>query len=196
LKLADLPDEGNAAQQQPGSISAQLEDLRCAVFDTMDGCLKLPETTELDESPPLKTISVGDIIEAVIDDLGAGIAYKRLLLEVDGSQREEVCAFEPDLKAIVDAMLFQAINLCRTRGRLSVHNGRRPDGTLAISVECEERNGCPPDMAKNRALSLARRLAHNIGGRIEIVATARGSQLTLAIGGGAATSPAILASQR
>ncbi|MBI1902944.1 MAG: hypothetical protein HYS13_17745 [Planctomycetia bacterium] len=172
LGLGQFPGEG----KQEHALAEGVEAVRRAAFSTLE-CCNEAYRRKLWYGPQRNVILIGSVVEKVIGRLGPGIAYKRLLLEVSSDGEYEVCTFPEDLFAVIDAVVFSGIDRARRGTRLWIQTLRRDNGTVAVSVECEERGRVGAglgDRPEDRALELAKRLAHDMGGGIRRENTARG----------------------
>jgi DNA-binding NarL/FixJ family response regulator len=171
-------------------IHRGVSEVRDAALSILDRCAEARQLPG-GSSPVLQPVVLTELLEGVLDRLSLGIAYKRLTLEFDPGPRMVLSTFEEDVKSIIDAIVFQAIDAAPLCTGLKVGVDRLGPGQVAVRVTAREvcRPVCYPYNAEAYlpgqevvgcwGLALARRLAHDVYGHIAEEVTAQGQTVSL-----------------
>jgi CheY-like chemotaxis protein len=174
-------------------VCKALKALREGVISTKRDCANNQYAARAN-SGPRERMLIKSVLDSAVDKLRPGFVYRRICLERSTSQHS-VHTFRADLENIVQEMMFSAIESSEEGAAVTCtvewgSNGLTADIGIADQAVPLEQSVCDriaqgevldQTVGRGWGLSLAQRLAHNMGARIEIKATTSGNTVILRI---------------
>lgn len=132
------------------------------------------------EAPALSLVNVRQSLEEVTQKLHPALIFRRVNLELPDEGEGEIKTFRDDLRTVLEEVLFSAVDASAEQGTVKA-SITRSESALEVCVldECEPlhskvcdriEKGEPMERAEGRGwgLSLAQRVARNMGARLEV----------------------------
>ena len=196
-ELGDLLEEQlmlDPVQDSDHPICRGLERIRETAATTVHQCAA-SRTAAMPVPSPIEKIDLSRQLEGVLNRLRFGFAYRHLEVSVEGEDGVSVRASGSDLDLLLEEMLFGAMEASEAEQRITIKIIREPEAGSAL---VEVRDHGPliqlwdgERLAKNHELdeagergwrlSLAERVALNVGGRLEVRASEGGNRVILAL---------------
>jgi len=175
-------------------VSKSLADLRVGALSIVERCTGARKNVS-PEFGELQRVALESIVDRVVQKLGAGFTCKKLTLEGPRAGEHTVHTFPDAVRNILEEMVFSAVEASPEQGNVRlqvapVEETRTVEVSVADEGEpldselCQRIAGAEPIARKNGrgwGLSLAQRVANDIGASIVPKSTESGNTVTLRI---------------